>query len=121
MPETMAELLHFNEFAYVARCPRHSFLTLCFGTLAVALTPVELRALRTRVAALPTVVADPEARQQLLATPAQRWAVALTAAEAGHLLEVLDVAALLLEAEQLLNPSGTGGDACTGCPYADAG
>ena len=35
----MAELLHFNDFAYVARCPHHSYLTVCFGTLAVALTP----------------------------------------------------------------------------------
>ena len=117
----MSELLYFNDFAYVARCPRHSFLTLCFGTLAVALAPAELRALRTRVAALPKAlaVADPDARQLLLATPAPRWAVALTATEAGQLLEVLDVAALLLEAEQLLNPGGASSGACTGCPYAE--
>ena len=116
----MAELLHFNDFAYVARCPRHSSLTVCFGTLAVALTPAELRALRTRVAALPlpAAVADPDARQLLLATPAQRWAVALTATEADQLLEVLSVAALLLEAEQLLNPGDASGRSCNGCPYA---
>ena len=116
----MAELLHFNDFAYVARCPRHSLLTVCFGTLAVALTPVELWALRTRVAALPTpaAVPDPDARLLLLATPAQRWAVALTATEAEQLLEVLSVAAPLLEAEQLLNPDGPGGGSCNGCPYA---
>ena len=116
----MADLLHFNDFAYVARCPRHPLLTVCFGTLAVALTPAELRALRARVAALPPplAVADPEARQLLLPTPAARWAVALTATEAAQLLEVLDVAALVLEAEQLLNPGGAGGGSCGGCPHA---
>lgn len=114
----MADLLHFNAFAYVARCPRHSFLTVCFGTLAVALTPDELWELRRRVAALPSALSDPEARQLLLATPAHRWAVALTEMEAGQLLEVLNVTALLLEAEQLLNPNGRGSGTCTGCPYA---
>lgn len=114
----MADLLHFNEFAYVARCPRHSFLTVCFGTLAVALTPDELWELRRRVAALPAGLPDPEARQLLLATPAHRWAVALTEQEAGQLLEALNVATLLLEAERLLNPAGGSGGACTGCPYA---
>lgn len=114
----MADLLHFNEFAYVARCPRHSFLTVCFGTVAAVLTPAELRTLRTHVAALPTVVADPDARQLLLPTPAARWAVALTAAEAAQLLDVLNVAALVLEAEQFLNPGGATGSNCSDCPHA---
>ena len=35
----MTELLHSNDLASVARCPRHPFLHLCFGTLALALTP----------------------------------------------------------------------------------
>lgn len=84
----------------------------------MALTPDELWELRRRVAALPAGLPDPEARQLLLATPAHRWAVALTELEAGQLLEVLNVAALLLEAERLLNPDGNGSGTCTGCPYA---
>ena len=115
----MTDLLHFNDFAYVARCPRQPFLHLCFGTLALALTPPELRELHGRVARLPVAVADPDARLLLLPTPAQRWAVALTAVEASQLLEVLDITVLLLEAEQLLNPGGTTDDgSCLGCPYA---
>jgi hypothetical protein len=113
----MAELLHYNDFAYVARRPANSFLHVCFGTLAVALTAAELQDLRRRVAALPFPAADPNG-QLLLATPAQRWAVVLTAHEAGQLLEVLNVAALLLEAEELLNPGRSGGQVCADCPYA---
>ncbi|SFQ57934.1 hypothetical protein SAMN04515668_3059 [Hymenobacter arizonensis] len=41
--------------------------------------------------------ANSKLKSWLLATPAQRWAVALTANEAYQLLEVLNVTALLLE------------------------
>ncbi|MFD1469973.1 DUF6686 family protein [Hymenobacter caeli] len=116
----MAKFLHHNAFGYCVRCPRTGYLHLCFGPVAMALTPVEFAGFRESVAATAYQVAqhpvaDAGARCVALRTPAERLALVFTRAELAQLQELVEMTALLLETETLLGGPPPAGY-CAGCP-----
>ncbi|TPG67233.1 DUF6686 family protein [Hymenobacter nivis] len=121
----MAKFLHHNEFGYCVRCPHTGYLHLCFGTVAMALTPPEFKEFREVVAATAyqatqQPVVDAGARCVALRTRADRLALVFTRLEMGQLQELVEMTALLLETEALLGGPAPGGANCAGCPMSGA-
>ena len=121
----MAKFLHHNDFGYCVRCPRTGYLHLCFGTVALALTPAEFGDFRESVAAAvrqaarqPPAAAG--ARCVALRTRADRLALVFTRAELALLQGLVEMTGLLLEAEALLGGPPPGGS-CAGCPLGGSG
>lgn len=120
----MVKFLHHNELGHCVRCPRTGYLHLCFGTVAMALTPAEFADFRGTVAATAYRVAqqlavDAGARCVALRTRADRLALVFTRAELDQLQELVEMTGLLLETESLLGgPPPSGG--CAGCPLGNS-
>ncbi|WP_162550051.1 hypothetical protein [Hymenobacter nivis] len=116
----MAKFLDHNEFGYRVRCPHTGYLHLCFGTVAMALTPPEFVDFRDVVAATAYQAAqrsviDAGVRCVALRTRADRLALVFTHLKMGQLQELVEIMALLLETEALLGGEAPGGQ-CAGCP-----
>jgi len=105
----MAQFFHHNEFGYCTRCPRTRHLHVCFGNLALAATAAEFQELRQCIQQTwqhhQFTTPDPESRCIALRTMAPKLAMVFSLVELGQLHDILENTALLLEVEELLNPS----------------